>query len=42
MDIVTKTKEVGKNKIDAHYEDGRLRIALEKEESRKAKSIAVR
>ena len=30
------------NTIDASYEDGRLRITLEKEESRKAKSIAVK
>ena len=30
------------SKVDARYEDGRLRIALEKEESRKAKSIAVK
>ncbi len=29
-------------KIDARYEDGRLIITLEKEESRKAKSIAVK
>jgi len=28
--------------IDATFEDGRLRITLEKEESRKAKSIAVK
>ncbi len=28
-------------KVDAKYEDGRLYITLEKEESRKAKSIAV-
>lgn len=30
------------SKVDAHYENGRLRIALEKEESRKAKNIAVK
>jgi HSP20 family protein len=30
------------SKIDAAYRDGRLRITLEKEESRKAKSIAVK
>lgn len=30
------------SKVDAHYEDGRLRIVLEKEEARKAKSIAVK
>ena len=33
---------VDKNKIDAKYEDGRLYISLEKEESRKAKSISVK
>ncbi|SFV90260.1 Heat shock protein Hsp20 [hydrothermal vent metagenome] len=32
---------IDKEKIDAHFEDGRLYISLEKEESRKAKSIAV-
>ena len=30
------------SKVDAHYEDGRLYVTLEKEESRKAKSIAVK
>jgi len=30
------------SKVDAKYEDGRLYISLEKEESRKAKSIAVK
>ncbi|MBA1419588.1 MAG: Hsp20/alpha crystallin family protein [Epsilonproteobacteria bacterium] len=30
------------SKVDAKYEDGRLYITLEKEESRKAKSIAVK
>ena len=30
------------SKVDAQYENGRLRIVLEKEESRKAKSIAVK
>jgi len=30
------------SKVDAHYEDGRLYVMLEKEESRKAKSIAVK
>jgi HSP20 family protein len=33
---------IDKEKIDATYEDGRLRITLEKEEARKAKSIAVK
>ncbi len=33
---------IDKEKIDAKYEDGRLYITLEKEESRKAKSIAVK
>jgi HSP20 family protein len=33
---------IDKNKVDASYEDGRLRIRIEKEESRKAKSIAVK
>ncbi len=33
---------IDKNTIHASYEDGRLRITLEKEESRKAKSIAVK
>ena len=33
---------IDKNKIDAKYEDGRLYISLEKEESRKAKSISVK
>ncbi len=32
---------IDKEKIDAHYENGRLYIYLEKEESRKAKSISV-
>ncbi|HFQ60704.1 MAG TPA: Hsp20/alpha crystallin family protein [Epsilonproteobacteria bacterium] len=30
------------SKVDAQYEDGRLYVTLEKEESRKAKSIAVK
>jgi len=30
------------SKVDAKYEDGRLYVTLEKEESRKAKSIAVK
>ena len=33
---------IDKNTISADYADGRLRITLEKEESRKAKSIAVK
>jgi len=33
---------IDKEKIDAKYEDGRLYISLEKEESRKAKSISVK
>jgi len=33
---------IDKDKINAKYEDGRLYISLEKEESRKAKSIAVK
>ncbi len=33
---------IDKEKIDAVYEDGRLIVTLEKEESRKAKSIAVK
>jgi len=33
---------IDKEKIDAKYEDGRLYITLEKEESRKAKSITVK
>ena len=33
---------IDKDKIDAKYEDGRLYISLEKEESRKAKSISVK
>ena len=32
---------IDKEKINAHYENGRLYITLEKEESRKAKSISV-
>ncbi len=32
---------IDRDKIDAKYENGRLYITLEKEESRKAKSIAV-
>lgn len=33
---------IDSQKVDAKYEDGRLSVALEKEESRKAKSIAVK
>jgi len=33
---------IDRDKIDAKYEDGRLYITLEKEESRKAKNIAVK
>ena len=33
---------VDRDKIDAQYQDGRLRIVLEKEEARKAKSITVK
>ena len=33
---------IDKEKVDARYEDGRLYITLEKEESRKAKSISVK
>ncbi len=29
------------SKVEAHFENGRLRVVLEKEEARKAKSIAV-
>jgi len=34
-------KDVDREKIDAKYEDGRLYITLNKEESRKAKSISI-
>jgi len=34
-------KDVDRDKIDAKYEDGRLYITLDKEESRKAKSISI-
>lgn len=34
-------KDVDREKINAKYEDGRLYISLEKEESRKAKSISI-
>jgi len=34
-------KDVDREKINAKYEDGRLYITLEKEESRKAKSISI-
>ena len=33
---------IDREKVDARYEDGRLYISLEKEESRKAKSISVK
>jgi len=33
---------IDKEKVNARYEDGRLYITLEKEESRKAKNIAVK
>ena len=33
---------IDREKVDAKYEDGRLYISLEKEESRKAKSISVK
>ncbi len=33
---------IDSSKVDAKYEDGRLYVTLEKEESRKAKSIAVK
>ena len=33
---------IDREKVDARYEDGRLYITLEKEESRKAKSISVK
>jgi len=34
-------KDVDRDKITAHYEDGRLYISLEKEDSRKARSISI-
>ena len=34
-------KDVDRDKISAHYEDGRLYISLEKEDSRKARSITI-
>ena len=34
-------KDVDREKIFAHYEDGRLYISLEKEETRKARSISI-
>ncbi|HHD82000.1 MAG TPA: Hsp20/alpha crystallin family protein [Campylobacterales bacterium] len=34
-------KDVDREKISAHYEDGRLYISLEKEEARKARSISI-
>ena len=38
----TLPEGIDKDKIDAKYEDGRLYIKLEKEESRKSKSITVK
>ena len=38
----TLPEGIDKDKIEAKYEDGRLYITLEKEESRKAKSISVK
>ena len=35
-------KDVDREKISAHYEDGRLYISLEKEESRKARNISIK
>jgi len=35
-------KDIDRDKINAKYEDGRLYITLEKEESRKAKSINIK
>jgi HSP20 family protein len=35
-------KDVDREKISAHYEDGRLYISLEKEEARKARSISIK
>jgi len=35
-------KDIDRDKISAHLEDGRLYITLEKEESRKAKSISIK
>jgi HSP20 family protein len=35
-------KDVDRDKISAHYEDGRLYISLEKEEARKARSISIK
>jgi len=35
-------EDVDRDKIDAKYEDGRLYITLNKEESRKAKSISIK
>jgi len=35
-------KDIDRNKISAHLEDGRLYISLEKEEARKAKSISIK
>jgi HSP20 family protein len=35
-------KDVDREKISANYEDGRLYISLEKEETRKARSISIK
>ncbi len=35
-------KDVDREKISANYEDGRLYISLEKEESRKARNISIK
>jgi len=35
-------KDVDREKISAHYEDGRLYISLEKEESKKARNISIK
>jgi len=35
-------KDIDRDKISAHLEDGRLYISLEKEEARKAKSISIK
>lgn len=35
-------KDVDREKISANYEDGRLYISLEKEDSRKARNIAIK
>ncbi len=35
-------KDVDREKISAHYEDGRLYVSLEKEESRKARTVSIK